>query len=129
MGRVYHSRIRVARKRSASVMIEYLYECEKCGRFDHSQSISSPTLETCPTCNSPCERLISGGIHASVKQEITTIGQLSERNTKKMGKGKLEELSPPKKEEVSPTGLTKDTYKKLSKMTPERKTRWILEGK
>lgn len=110
-------------------MVNYDYECQSCGRFEYSQVIGSKALEQCPVCGKPCERLISGGIHASVRGEVTTIGQQMERNTKKMGKYKLEELAPEKAEQSSPSGLTKEKFKKITKMTPEQKKKYIMEGK
>ena len=43
-------------------MPTYDYECEKCGRFEMMQKITAPPLETCPTCGSPVERLISKNV-------------------------------------------------------------------
>ncbi len=40
----------------------YEYECEKCGRFDHWQSITSSPLAECPKCGARVRRLISGNV-------------------------------------------------------------------
>ena len=109
--------------------MRYDYECQRCGIFEHCQAMGSDALAQCPVCSGLVERLISGGIHASVRQEATTLGQLAEKNSKALGKSKMEELHPPKKEEVSATGLTRETFRKISKMSPERKKRYILEGR
>jgi len=40
-------------------MPTYDYECSKCGRFEHSQSIKEDPLQACPRCGSAVRRLIS----------------------------------------------------------------------
>ncbi|MGE5486073.1 MAG: FmdB family zinc ribbon protein [Ignavibacteriales bacterium] len=40
----------------------YEYECDRCGRFDHWQSITSEPLAECPKCGARVRRLISGNI-------------------------------------------------------------------
>ncbi len=43
-------------------MPTYTYRCKQCGmEFDHFQSIADPPLQTCPSCNGPLERVITGG--------------------------------------------------------------------
>jgi len=37
----------------------YEYRCEKCGEFEHSQRITAPALQRCPTCKRKVRRLIS----------------------------------------------------------------------
>ena len=37
----------------------YEYECEKCGSFEHSQSINDKPLARCPKCRRKVQRLIS----------------------------------------------------------------------
>lgn len=39
-------------------MPTYLYECEKCGRFEKMQKISEDSLEKCPECGSPVRKII-----------------------------------------------------------------------
>lgn len=43
-------------------MPTYEYRCPKCGIFDMVQSITAEPLQECPTCKSPVQRLISGGV-------------------------------------------------------------------
>jgi putative FmdB family regulatory protein len=40
----------------------YDYACEKCGAFDHWQSIKEEALRVCPTCGSPVERRMSANV-------------------------------------------------------------------
>ncbi|NLJ84338.1 MAG: FmdB family transcriptional regulator [Halanaerobiaceae bacterium] len=39
-------------------MPTYLYECEKCGRFEEFQRMSDEPLSECPECKSPVKRII-----------------------------------------------------------------------
>lgn len=39
-------------------MPTYLYECEKCGRFEKFQKITEKPLSECPECSSPVKRII-----------------------------------------------------------------------
>ncbi|MGM0438165.1 MAG: FmdB family zinc ribbon protein [Bacillota bacterium] len=39
-------------------MPTYLYECEKCGRFEKMQKISEDKLEKCPKCGSEVKKII-----------------------------------------------------------------------
>ena len=42
-------------------MPTYEYLCPRCGKFEERASISSPKRETCPTCETKVERMISAG--------------------------------------------------------------------
>ena len=37
----------------------YEYQCPKCGRFELIRKFSDPALETCPTCGSAIQKLMS----------------------------------------------------------------------
>lgn len=39
-------------------MPTYLYECEKCGRFEEFQSITEDSLENCPECGESVKKII-----------------------------------------------------------------------
>ncbi len=135
-------------------MITYEYICShnKCGHnLEIEQSIKDKPLITCPKCGKQTlERVISGGIEPIVKQEAKTLGQLAERNTKKMGKYELQEKrrlhnKSEKKariraiEESGGTYVDKPAehnpfygkpdYEKINKMTKRQKNKFILEGK
>ncbi|NLV91656.1 MAG: hypothetical protein GX030_04575 [Firmicutes bacterium] len=43
-------------------MPTYEYKCEKCGKFEVEQRITAEPLQTCPTCNSSVQRLISNNV-------------------------------------------------------------------
>lgn len=116
-------------------MPEYNFECQKCqnkfSEFWHiSQYDEKKKKCKCPSCKSKkINRIYEvDNVFGSVK-EIKTIGQLAEANAKKMGKYKLEEkmqedsIKIPKKQKEK-----RDLFRKINKMTPKQKQRWIHEG-
>lgn len=116
-------------------MPEYNFKCEKCSHsFSEFWSVSKYDEEKskckCPKCRSKkvFRSYEEDNVFASVK-EIKTIGQLAEANAKKMGKYKLEEktqedsIKIPKKQKEK-----RDLFRKINKMTPKQKQRWIHEG-
>ena len=48
-------------------MPTYEYKCEKCGTFEVFQRITEEPLTTCPTCQGPVRRLISGSVNLIFK--------------------------------------------------------------
>lgn len=80
------------KKKSIKQMPTYDYECSKCKHsFELFQTFSEEKLTKCPKCNKKSlERLFGIGIHCHV-ENVTTIGQLGERNAKKAGKCKADE--------------------------------------
>lgn len=54
-------------------------KCKRCnGRFEVMQRVAEPKLTRCPTCNKPCERLISavalGGKYAVTPNKVKNLG-------------------------------------------------------
>lgn len=54
-------------------------KCKRCnGRFEVMQRVAEPKLTRCPTCNKPCERLISavalGGKYAVTPSKVKNSG-------------------------------------------------------
>ncbi|NPV70990.1 MAG: hypothetical protein HPY55_10150 [Firmicutes bacterium] len=43
-------------------MPTYEYECARCGRFEHWQSITSEPLGECPKCGGSVKKIISGNV-------------------------------------------------------------------
>lgn len=110
-------------------MPHYEYACNYCGfiQKDVYQKITDKPLEECPRCkHKTFERLISGGLMGFVKGEATTIGQLSERNTKKMGKYELQEKV--LKEKDTKKEAMKEVRKEINKMTETQKRNFIENG-
>ena len=110
-------------------MPHYDYACNNCGwkQQDVYQSIHDEPHKRCPRCKNPTfERLISGGLAVFVVQEPSTIGQLADKNTKE-NRSQLDEAAA-KKRETEPQQPDVSYRKKINKMTPEQKHRYIMEG-
>jgi putative FmdB family regulatory protein len=110
-------------------MPHYDYSCDNCGlhQKDVYQSIKDKAYKICPECNNNSyKRLISGGLDVFVSREPSTIGQIADRNSKK-NKTKLSELQA-KKKESEPQKEDKSYIRKINKMTPTQRKKWIMEG-
>ncbi len=110
-------------------MPHYDYECDACGfrQQDVYQSIKDKPYKRCPQCKEQTfERLISGGLAVFVTQEPSTVGQLADKNTKK-NKSQIEETVA-KKRESEPQQIDVSYRKKINKMTPDQKRKYIMEG-
>tara|TARA_Y100000401_G_scaffold64365_1_gene51214 strand:+ start:359 stop:727 length:369 start_codon:yes stop_codon:yes gene_type:complete len=108
----------------------YDYVCSNCDHEinDVQQSIKDKPLQKCPQCGmKKLERVIYGG-HIFVKGEAKTIGQLADRNSKKMGKyeRQAKEKEHNMKQEMSEK---RKLNRKINSMTPEQKRKWIMDGK
>jgi putative FmdB family regulatory protein len=114
----------------------YDYRCETCdyNMIDVYQSIHEEALANCPNCGSDSlQRVIHGGVACFVK-DIKSIGQLADKNWSTLGTYKRSEI-----EEQGKTKASKEqsifsstgnaTRKEISTMTPEQKTKYIMEGK
>jgi putative FmdB family regulatory protein len=133
-------------------MITYEYKCCECKiSLEVEQSIKNKPLVTCPECGKQSlERVITGGIAIFVNKDAVTLGQLAERNTKKMGTYELQDKRREhKKSEKSARiraieesgGQTlkeeskvtpfygKTDHEKINKMTPKQVEKFIKEGK
>lgn len=69
-------------------MPTYLYECEKCGRFEEFQNISEKPLTECPECSSEVKRIIGSpgiifkGSNFYVNQEQKSATKSKSKNEK-----------------------------------------------
>tara|TARA_R100001244_G_scaffold24483_2_gene24789 strand:+ start:210 stop:545 length:336 start_codon:yes stop_codon:yes gene_type:complete len=107
----------------------YDYVCSNCQHQleDVQQSIKDKPLVECEQCGHiALERIIYGG-DIFVKGEPTTIGQLADRNTKKMGKYEAEAKQ---KEDNTRKQLSdkQKLHKRINSMTASQKNKWIKEG-
>lgn len=77
----------------------YDYECEACQNkvVDVFQSIKDRPLTTCEVCGESTLKRIIYPVMGFV-DNVTTIGQYAERNTKKLGKDSLQEKEAIEKE-------------------------------
>lgn len=75
-------------------MLTYTYECECCGHsFETRQSIKDKALKKCPECGKMKLFRVIGTPLAFITQDPKTVGQLMDRNTKKMGRYEFESRS------------------------------------
>jgi len=113
-------------------MPTYDYSCTTCGFLweDVSQGIDEKPKKKCPRCSKmTLNRIIFGGLPGFVKGEPTTLGQLADRNSKKLGKYGVSEKEAIKNEQVD-KGLKqyKQELKDIGKMTKQQKQRFIDNG-
>lgn len=81
-------------------MPTYLYECEKCGRFEEFQRISEEPLTECPNCKNPVKRLIgapgiifkgSGFYSTDSRKSSNVINSKNNTDSKSMEKNERKE--------------------------------------
>ncbi len=114
----------------------YDYECANCKHLveDVFQKVTDKPLKKCPECGKKkLFRIITGGIHGCMASS-DTIGSLADKNAR-INKNKIAEEEH-KKREAAPPKQTAwyDKYgtatpKEINKMTPQQKTRYIMEGR
>ena len=75
-------------------MPTYDYECENCEHtFEIFQSFSEPQKKKCPACSKyKLYKVISEPI-IIIKGVPSTLGQLAEKNSKRLGKNKIQEAA------------------------------------
>lgn len=114
----------------------YDYECRNCGFIleDVLQPMTQKPLKKCNKCMmNSLKRIITGGIHGFVSGS-DTIGGLADKNAK-INKSKIAEAEHKKREETPETPKPwynkygDATTKEINKMTPQQKTRYIMEGR
>lgn len=111
-------------------MITYHYKCnntECCHEQEILQSIHDVVIQQCPKClQSTFERVLYGGAGFSVERNITTLGQASEANARKLGKEQCQ-----KRDEANRLP-DRSNFHKINKIIdagPERTEKYIMEGK
>tara|TARA_R110000744_G_scaffold153269_2_gene267669 strand:+ start:1174 stop:1530 length:357 start_codon:yes stop_codon:yes gene_type:complete len=113
----------------------YEYECDNCEHsFEITQSFEHKEKKKCPECGKlKLYKVISEPM--IIIKNNNTIGSAAERNTKMMGRTKVQELDGKRKE--SQAKEDKPWYadsggaskKELKKMTKSEKAKYILTGK
>lgn len=116
-------------------MPEYNFICNKCNSYtveywhisDYDDNFKKVKCQHCKS--KKVNRVYDlDNVHTTVK-EIKTIGQLAEHNTKKLGKYGLEEkLLKDNKIVDKDKQEKKERIRKINKMTPQQKEKWIVEG-
>lgn len=113
-------------------MPKYDYECSACGHKmeDIYQNINDKPLKKCNKCKKyELERVIFAP-HVFVKGEPTTMGQLAERNSVKMGKSQVQEkmLQDKESKKNALKEAKKEMHSKINKMNSTQKRRYIDNG-
>ena len=114
-------------------MPTYEYQCDKCDHnFEIVKSFNDSHKKKCPECGKLSLYQVISPPTVFVKGEATTLGQISDRNTEKMGRYELEDkrasqdkgnLKKKKKKERD------SARKEINKMTREQKANYIRDGK
>lgn len=109
----------------------YDFECEPCAYYTEiKQGPHDADVHMCPHCNSPTlVKVFINPPSISVVGEANTIGQLMDRNTKKMGTYEIQDKN--KKNNINQNQeviKTRERRNKINKMTPQQKLKWIKEG-
>ncbi len=114
-------------------MPNYDFECEPC--CYHTEIFMTfneyENIKECPVCGQKTlKRVILGVPNLLVRGNPTTIGQLADENTRKMGHYEKQE----KENKDRGNGLTSEQktkrqqHQKIVSMTPEQQVKWIREG-
>lgn len=114
-------------------MPAYDYVCTNCKTElkDVEQYIRDKPLVTCGVCKKQSlERVISAP-HVFVRGSPTTIGQLSERNSKKLGRYETQERTIKDKDEKKQAlkEAKKEIHSTLNSMSESQKERYIQDGR
>ena len=114
-------------------MPRYDYECENCGfqLNDVYQSMSDKPLSRCKNCKKNKLKRVIFSPHVFVRGDPTTMGQLAERNSEKMGKSQVQEMTHKDKEsKKSALSEAKNEMRsKIGSMNESQKRRYIEDGK
>lgn len=108
----------------------YHYKCS-CGYDDEIyHSIKEDIRKICPSCSHSTLYVVIDSIPYGKVEEVKTLGQLMEKNSKKLGK----ELVQKKMEQDGITELNKKReemaeMRKIANFTPEQKEKYIMEGR
>lgn len=114
-------------------MPTYDFECEPCAYITEiRQTADSPSVLKCPICEQETlKKVFISAPTMFFRGEATTVGQLAERNTTKLGKYELEA----KKEVDKIQNAVSEEVKKKRKehraiqsLTPEQQVRYIKTG-
>lgn len=113
-------------------MPTYDYLCSNCETElkDLHQSTTEKAITHCTSCgNDTLERVIHSPM-IFVRQEATTIGQLSERNAKRLGQSEVQERTLQDKDSKKSAlkEAKKEIGSKINKMNSEQKRRFIEGG-
>lgn len=109
----------------------YEYACKSCDNsFEIIESIKAESQTLCTNCgHETLFRVIFAPINSQFNNEVKTVGQLADRNWKKMGH--YERESKLQKDNIPELIAKKEKQarrSKISRMTPEQQKKWIEKG-
>ena len=108
------------------------YECTKCGKFfsDVYQKYEDDPLTKCEVCGEESLQKIFAVPTFFVAQEAKTLGQVADRNAKKMGRREVQERDLKNKEKTKSamSEAKKELYGGINKMTDQQKRKYIDNG-
>lgn len=114
-------------------MPRYDYECSACGHKieDVYQEIKDKPLIKCKYCKKHTLERVIFAPHVFVRGEATTIGQLAERNSRKMGKSQVDDKTLRDKESKKDAlkEAKKEIHSKINSLSKSQKRRYIEDGK
>ena len=109
----------------------YDYGCTECGETlkDVKQSIHDEALTLCPSCGKhSLERVPYGGLGSFMKNNSNTVGSQADKNWSNMGHYQKSEIE--SKNKTKREGREKQSLRsQINKMTPDQRTKYIMEGK
>ena len=109
-------------------MPTYDYLCKSCGCTFETKHGFNDSPSPCPKCEkTDLAQVFDNPPIVFVKGEPTTLGQLAERNTSSMGRYELENHRA-EREEIHKQDDSKNTRRKINKMTPKQRQKYIEEG-
>jgi putative FmdB family regulatory protein len=114
-------------------MPRYDYKCSSCGHkmSDIYQLFSDKPLKKCESCKKNSLERVVFAPHVFVRGEPSTLGQLAEKNSRKMGHSKVQEMALKDKEskKESLVEAKKEMQSKINSMNQTQKRRYIEDGK
>ena len=109
----------------------YDFECEPCAYYaEIKQGPNDPSIIECPLCGEKnLKKVYINSPAFFVRGEPSTIGQVMDRNTEKMGKYEIQKKNKDNNINQDKEAIeVKATRRKINSMTPEQKVKWIKEG-
>lgn len=111
--------------------MRYDYECRKCGHAEEViQFMSDEPLTKCPACKKKQFRRIITSVNFQMR-EVKTLGQLAEKNNKKLGKYGVEDktIAHANRSKLCRSTLDKEKKKPLSGKLDEKTRKKVLKTK
>jgi len=111
--------------------MRYDYQCSSCNSIHEIDHGIKTTKRKCPKCGeNKLEKIFLSAPASFVRQDAVTVGQLAERNAKRMGKNEVQERDLKDKEgkKEAMSKAQKELYKKIGKSDESKREKFINEG-